>query len=192
MCVAPKLRDQLGDFLFELGLLERAALNLVEADGVHEKLGAQKPEKLAHVQLGDQDFLVTLEHVAEVARKWVEMAQVDVADAVAKFALGIDRCGDGTMSGAPGDDEQVAVGIAGRDDIGNVLRDGFDLGRANTNHFFVVQRLVVDVAGDVLLFEAADAMFKAGSAGNGPGARQRIGIAAVRLEVRWVGRELRR
>src|SRR5262249_56869906 len=96
--------------------------------------------------------------------------------------------GDGAVRGAPGDNEQVAVGIAYRNDVRNILRDGFDFGCADANHFFVVQGLVVDVPGDVLLFKAADAVFKAGSAGNGPGARQRIGIAAVGPAVGSIGR----
>src|SRR6476646_8061878 len=101
------------------------------------------------------------------------MAQVNVADAVAEFALGLDGGGDRAVGGAPGDDQQIAVGIAFGNDVWNVLRDGFDFGGADANHFFVIERFVIDVTGDVLLFEAADAVFEAGSAGNGPGARER-------------------
>ncbi len=53
----------------------------------------------------------------------------------------------------------------------------------------MVQRFVIDVAGDVLLFQAADAVFEAGSSGNGPRARQRVRIAAVGFEVHGVGRK---
>src|SRR5579862_8777369 len=186
---AAALRKELGDFLFELGLLERAALDFVKADGVHEKLGAQKPEQLAHVELGDEDFLVALENVAEVARKRVQMAQMDVADAMAEFALRFYGGGDGTVRGAPGDDEQVAIGIALGDDVGNVLSDGLDFRGADANHLFVIERFVVDVAGDVLFFQAADAVFEARRAGDGPGAREGFRIAAIGLEVHRVGGE---
>ena len=43
------LLKELGDFVFELGLLERATLDFVEADGVHKKFGTQEPQQLAHV-----------------------------------------------------------------------------------------------------------------------------------------------
>jgi len=43
----------------------------------------------------------------------------------------------------------------------------------------VVERLVVDVARNILFFEAADAVLEAGGAGNGPGARERLRIALV-------------
>ena len=120
------------------------------------------------------------------------MAQVHVADAQALGALRLHGGGDGAVGGAPGDDEQIAVGIAGRNSVGNVLDDGFDLGSAQANHFFVVQRFVVHVAGDVLLFQAADAMFEAGRAGNGPGTRQGLRIALVGQEAFGIGDEFHR
>ena len=40
----------------------------------------------------------------------------------------------------------------------------------------MIERFVIDVAGDVLLFEAADAMLEAGRAGNGPGTRESCGL----------------
>ena len=39
---------------------------------------------------------------------------------------------------------------------------------ANAHHIFMVQRFVVDVAGDVLFFESANAVFEAGCSWNGP------------------------
>src|SRR5579883_1821261 len=45
----------------DLGDLERLSLDLVEADGRHQELGAQHLEQLAHVHLGH-------EHVLEVAQ----------------------------------------------------------------------------------------------------------------------------
>ena len=54
------------------------------------------------------------------------------------------------------------------------------------------ERLVVDVAGDVLLFEAADAMLESRRAGNGPRPRERFGIAAIRLEIFRIRFEMHR
>src|SRR5262249_24270233 len=85
-----------------------------------------------------------------------------------------------------------ALRVASRYDVRNVLRDGFNLGGTDANHFFVIERFVVNVARDVLFFEAADAMLEAGSAGDGPGARERFWIAAIRLEVDRVGGEIHR
>ena len=55
----------------------------------------------------------------------------------------------------------------------------------------VIGGLVVDVAGDVLLFQTADAVFEAGRARHRPRPRQRIGIAEERLETFRVGAEFR-
>src|SRR5690348_1597135 len=189
----PGLRKELGDFLFELGLLERAALNLIQAGGVHEKLGAQEPQQLTHVELRHENFLIALQDFAEIRRKRVQVAQVHVADlapAGELFALRLDRGGNRAVGGAPGHDEQIALGISGRLNGRNILRNGFHFRGADANHFFVIQRLIIDVAGDVLLFEAADAMLEAGCAGNGPGTRERLRITAIRSEVQRVRGEL--
>src|SRR5579859_1942220 len=52
----------------------------------------------------------------------------------------------------------------------------------------MVERLVVDVAGNVLLFEATDAVLEPRSAGNRPRTRESFGIALVgQVAVRTVG-----
>ena len=58
--------QHLFDFLFELGLFEGAALNFVEAHGVHQIFRAQNPEQLAHVQFRNQHLLVALDDFAEI------------------------------------------------------------------------------------------------------------------------------
>ncbi len=88
----------------------------------------------------------------------------------------------GPLRGTPGDDEQIAGRIAFGNDFRNILRDAGDFFGADADHVLVVERLVIDVAGDVLLFDAADAVFEAGSAGNGPGASERFRIALIRLK----------
>ena len=115
---------------------------------------------------------------------------MNVPDAVTEFALRFYRRGDGSMRGAPGDDQQIAVGISRGHDVGNILGDGFNFCSANANHVFVIERFVVDVAGDVLFFQTADAVFEPRRSGNGPGARESIGIAAVGFEVDRIGRKL--
>src|SRR6266478_3701757 len=117
------------------------------------------------------------------------MAQMDVADTCPEFALGFYGGGDGAVRGAPRYDQQIAFGIAYGNNIRNVLDDGFDFCGANANHVFVVQRFVIDVASDVLLFQTADAVFEAGSSWNGPRARQRVRIASVGFEVHGVRRK---
>ena len=154
---------------------------------VDEELGAQDHDELAHVHFGDEDFFVALEHVAEVAGERVQVAQMHVADFAAFFALGVHGGGDGTVGGTPGDDQKIAGGIAFRNYFGNILGDAGNFFGSGADHVFVIQRLVVDVAGDVLLFDAADAMFEAGGTGDGPGARESIGIPLVRLEADGIG-----
>ena len=166
--------------MFDFGLLERPALNFVEADGVDQILRAQHPKQLAHVQFGHQHCLVALDHVAEIRRQRIEMAQMHVPDLAALCALRVQRRGNGTVRRAPGDNQQIAFRIAGGNDVGNVLHDGRNFCGADAHHVLVIQRLVVDVAGDVLLFEAADAMLEARCAGNGPGPRKSLRIALVR------------
>src|SRR5256885_5985375 len=66
--------------LFQLGLLERTTLNLVEANGVHKILGAQDPQKLTHVELWHQNLFIALDYIAQVRWQRVQMAQMHVAD----------------------------------------------------------------------------------------------------------------
>src|SRR5260370_26676533 len=69
--------EDLFDLLFQLGLLERAALNLVEADSVDQILRAQNPKELAHVELGHEHFFVAREDFAEIRGQRIKMAQVN-------------------------------------------------------------------------------------------------------------------
>src|SRR5580658_2003 len=172
--------EQLFDFCFDFGLLEGLALDLAVAFGVDQKFCAQEHHELAHIHFRDEDFFVALQNIAEIARQGIQIAQVDMADAVAFLAHGFHGGGDWSGCRTPGDDQQIARRIAFGNDFGNILRNPFDFFGAGANHVFVVQRLVVDVAGDVLLFDAADAMLEAGGAGNGPRAREGGRITLVR------------
>src|SRR4051794_5584405 len=57
-------RQQFMDRRLDLAHEEGAALNLVEAPGVHQELVAEEEAQLAVIQLRHQDLLVALEHLA--------------------------------------------------------------------------------------------------------------------------------
>ncbi len=89
-------------------MLERTALNLVEADRIDQIFGAQNPEELPHVEFRHQNLLVALEDIAHIGGKRIEMAKVEMPDLAALVALPVDGLGDSAERGAPGDDQQVA------------------------------------------------------------------------------------
>ena len=173
-------------------MLERPALNLVESDRIHEKFRPQNPQKLTHVQLRHQNLLVALEDIAQIRRKRIEVPQVQVADLATLGTLRLQCRGNRSGRRAPGDDEQIAFQIAGGEHIGDLLRDRRDLRRPDAHHIFVVQRFIVDVAGGVLLLEAADAMFEPGSSWNRPRPRQCLRVALVGEEAMGVARKFHR
>src|ERR1700741_276518 len=178
------------DLLIEFGLLERAALNLVKADRGDKILGAQDPEKLAHIELRHKDVLVALQNVADIGGQGIQIAEMEMANFAAFFALSLDRLGNRAKRGTPGNDQKVTVRIAIWHHVRDVLCDGIDLCGTDAHHVFVVQRLVIDIAGDVLLFQAADAVFESRRARNGPGPRQSLGIALVGMETIGVRGEM--
>src|ERR1700682_1517720 len=114
---------------------------------------------------------------------------MEMADGVTLGALGVDGGSDCAVSRTPGNDEQFAFLVSDGGKIGNVLRDGGHFGGANVNHIFVIERLVIDVAGAVLFFEAADAVFETGISGDSPGTRESFRIAFVRSEAFGIGGE---
>ncbi len=109
----------------------------------------------------------------------IQMAQVHVTDLAPGCALRVHRGGDRAMRRAPRYDQQVAMIVAGGDNIRNVLHDRRDFSGADAHHVFVVQRFVVDVAGDILFFQATDAVLQSGRSGDRPRPRQRVRIAFV-------------
>ncbi len=107
---------------------------------------------------------------------------MQVADLAALGTLRLQCRSNRSTRRAPGDDQQIAFQIPGRKHIGNFLRDGCDLRRPDAHHIFVVQRLIVDVAGGLLLLQAADAMFEPGSSRNRPRPRQSLRVSLVGKE----------
>ena len=77
---------------------------------------------------------------------------------------------DGRPEGAaPAQDEELAVGGAVHVLQGDMVGDAGDLSGAIHHHLVMVGRGVIDVAGILGFFDAADAMLQAGRARNGPG-----------------------
>jgi hypothetical protein len=62
---------------------------------------------------------------------------------------------------------------------------------AHVDHLLVVVRVVGDVAAVVALLDTADAVLEARRAGDGPVAREGVGVAAVRVEAFDLGGEVR-
>src|SRR5215831_7476709 len=107
--------QQLFDFLLELRLFERAALNFVQADGVYKKLGAQEPAELTHIEFGNKDFLIAAQNFADVRRQRIQIAQVKMTDALASgklLPLPLHGCRNGAVSRAPRYNEQVSLSVA--------------------------------------------------------------------------------
>ena len=111
----------------ELGGGEGHPAHAVEADGVHEVLGADQLQELAEVQLGDEDAVVGAEDVAEVAREGVQVRQVRVGDLRAALAGVPDAGRDRPARPAPAEDEQVRALLVVDGQLGDVRRDPGDL-----------------------------------------------------------------
>src|SRR6266511_3079748 len=75
---------------------------------------------------------------------------------------------DRAIGRSPAEDEQLGALLAVDDEIRDVGRDAGDLLGAELGHPRVVVWLVADVAGDVLLLEAADHVLQALGARQGP------------------------
>src|SRR5438046_5034864 len=106
--MVPLNSQNLIKLLFEFGLLERAALNLVQADSVHEILCPKNPQELAHVELRYKHLLVAFDDFADIARQRIQIAQVQMANLASSGARRFDGRGDGAGSRAPRNDKQVA------------------------------------------------------------------------------------
>ncbi len=145
---------------------------------------ANEQPHLAEVDLGNEHLVEALQHVAEVARERVEVAQVGLRDAACPCPRA--RCTavrDDAVRAAPAEDEQSPPSSSPMtSSVGDVLRRCAAIFSARRCIILSwLSRLVADVAGDVRLLEAADAVLEAGRAGHGPRAGQRLRVARVRL-----------
>src|SRR6185295_140063 len=101
--------------------------------------------------------------------------------------------GNRPVGAAPGEHEQVgAVRIVDLE-LWNVVRDAGDLLGPQAGHQVMVLRVVGDVAGQILLLEAADPVFQARGAGDRPRAGQGLVVTHIWPEVtvsRLLGRQV--
>ena len=111
---------------------------------------------------------------------------MQVADLVALVALRFNGLCDGAERRAPGYHQQVAFLDRQRERVGTSCTMAW-IFAARIRPSSRGSWLVIDVAGDVLFLQTADAMFEAGSSGNGPGTRQGIRVALVRKIGRRIG-----
>ena len=153
---------------------------------VDEVLGAQQHRELAEVHLGDHHPVVALQHLAEVGRERVEVAQVGLGDVRAGVA---DPAGRRPRSGrrsspsrAPGRlaSPRRVVDLERRDDRRRCRRPWPGAG---ADHEVVVGGVVGDVAVPVGLLEAADAVLEARRAGDRPRPGEGLLVAQVGPEL---------
>src|SRR5437016_11089312 len=85
------------------------------------------------------------------------------------FALHLlDRRSDRTVSRSPAEHQDLSFLLTKDFHQRNVRDRAIDLFLAQADHQMVILRIVVDIAGDVLLLDAADAMLKSWSSRQGP------------------------
>ena len=105
------------DHVRQLLGLERQAADLVVADGVDEVLRAQQhrelPRAVAEVHLRHQHLVVAAQHVAEVGRERVEVAQVGLGDLDAVSAHEPAGRADRAVRGAPAEHQHPRLAARG-------------------------------------------------------------------------------
>src|SRR4051794_9069039 len=92
-----------------------------------------------------------------------------------RFAFGlyvVDRRRTRAVSAAPTEHEQIPACGAIQFLWRNLVRHASDFVCPQVHHVLMVGWVVAHVAGDILLFEAADTVLQAGGPGNRPGARE--------------------
>src|ERR687884_1770157 len=98
----------------------------------------------------------------------------------------LDRRSDRAVGRTPTEHEHATRLRAEDFDLRDVLRDAIHFRLAHAHHEVVIVGIVRDVARDVLLLYAADAVFEAGRAGQRPRPRERALVARVGHEVRRI------
>src|SRR5437588_12720330 len=86
------------DFGFQLRLLKWLALNLVVSLRIHQIFRAEYHRELAHIHLRDQDAAIALHHFSQIARKRIQIPQVNVSNAMPRRALGFQGRRERTVS----------------------------------------------------------------------------------------------
>ena len=96
------------DLVYEFRNEKRFTGDLVEADGIHEKLGTDEQAQVTGVEFGNQHFLVATEDFAEVAWERIHVAQMSVGDRLSRRES-LQHCrSHGAVRAAPTEQEQLA------------------------------------------------------------------------------------
>ncbi len=179
--VSPRSERWSRNWSCELLGAERHAAHGREPLHVDQVAVAQQRGELAEVHLRADDAVVAAQHLLEVRRHRVEVAQVHLGDRVAAPPHPSYAGADRAVRRAPADDQQPGLARRVVDlDVGHLHR--VDLGLAGAHHQVVVVGVVGDLAGQVLLLDAADPVLEPGHAGRRPRAGQRLRVAGVGQE----------
>src|SRR5262249_24225317 len=94
---------------------------------------------------------------------------------------------------APAENEQLATVCADRDLLlGYVVGDAGNFGGPGATHLLVVLRVVRNVSGVEILFDAADSVGETGGPGDGPVAGQRGRVSEKRMKPVGIGAKAHR
>src|SRR5206468_182666 len=105
-------------------------------------------------------FLVTLEHLTDVPRHRIEVTQVCLGYLVPLDLAALHGGGDAAVAAAPADHQQVAFRGPVDGQLGDLVGDVGNLLGTSLDHVLVVLRVVADVAGDVFLLQATNAVLE--------------------------------
>jgi hypothetical protein len=168
--------------VLELSGEHRLALELREALGVDQELGAHEPPQLTHVRLRHQHAAVGAQHLTGVGGQRVEMKEVGGRDLAAPLANAAHARFDRSVARAPAEHEQLGAILVVDLQRRDVVRDALDLLRSQAGHAGMIFGVVADVAGAVLLLEPADSVAEPDRAGDRPWAGEAL-VAQVGEEV---------
>src|SRR6266446_376592 len=100
------------------------------------------------------------------------------------FALHLlDRRSDRTVSRSPAKHQDLSGLFAEHFHQRNISRRAIHFLLTQTDHQMVILGIIVDIAGDVLLLDAADAMLKSWSSRQGPRPSEGDFVARIRHEI---------
>ena len=117
---------RLPERLRQLGGRERLPRHLRDGLGVHQVIRPDHGAELPQVHLGNDDPLETGEQVAQVAGQRVEVAQVNLGQAMARGLEAATRPGDGPPRLAPAHHRHGCLGVAMNLSGGYVVGDESD------------------------------------------------------------------
>src|SRR5260370_24169530 len=90
--------ENLFDFSFQLSLLEGLALDLVVTLRIHQIFRPENHGELAHIHFRDQHFVIALHYLPQITRERIQIAQVNVPNAMSRVTLRLQGGGDRAVS----------------------------------------------------------------------------------------------